>query len=142
MSCVRALFKSGQARLSRRTSLISRIWYDGLTGPVLAALHTVPYQPVEKVAAQLKWSGSMLRGDGGGLVASDDDQEDEQATSWRDDSRKRDRNPGPEPPRGSRSRQQPHNQAQVVAGDVDQVALVQVLPAAQPSPAHATAVED
>src|SRR3712207_7198045 len=38
--------------------------------------------------------------------------------------------------------QQPHDEAEVVAGDVDQVALVQVLPAAQPGPAHAAAVED
>src|SRR3712207_5447998 len=39
-------------------------------------------------------------------------------------------------------RSQPHDQAEVVAGDVDQVALVQALPAAQPRPAHAAAVED
>jgi hypothetical protein len=37
---------------------------------------------------------------------------------------------------------EPCDQAEVVAGDVDQVALVQVLPAAQPGPAHAAAVEN
>ena len=38
--------------------------------------------------------------------------------------------------------QQPHDQSQIVPGDVDQVALLHVLPATQPDPAHAAAIED
>jgi hypothetical protein len=38
--------------------------------------------------------------------------------------------------------EQAHDQSQVVSGDVDQVALLHVLPATQPDPAHATAIED
>ena len=38
--------------------------------------------------------------------------------------------------------QQPHDQPQIVPGDVDQVALLHVLPATQPDPAHAAAIED
>ncbi len=38
-------------------------------------------------------------GDGCGLIAGHDDQEDEQAASWRDGSGKIGRNPGPELPR-------------------------------------------
>ena len=37
--------------------------------------------------------------------------------------------------------QEAHDQAEIVAGDVDQVALLHLLPAAQPHPAHAAAAE-
>jgi hypothetical protein len=45
-------------------------------------------------------------------------------------------------PRRPGTGQQLHDQAEIVTSDVDQIALVQVLPTAQPSPARATAVED
>ena len=48
---------------------------------------------------------------------------------------------GQELPWGAGTDQEPHDQAEIVAGDVDQIALVQVLAAAQPGPAHAAAVE-
>ena len=37
---------------------------------------------------------------------------------------------------------QQNHETQIAAGDVDQTALVQVLPTAKPSPAHVAAVED
>ena len=42
---------------------------------------------------------------------------------------------------GAGADQEPHDQAEIVAGDVDEVAFVQVLAAAQPRTAHAAAVE-
>ena len=48
---------------------------------------------------------------------------------------------GQELPRRAGPDQEPHDQAEIVAGDVDEIALVQVLAAAQPSPAHAAAIE-
>ena len=51
------------------------------------------------------------------------------------------RRAGQELPRGPGTDQEPHDQAEIVAGDVHQVALVQVLAAAQPGPAHAAAIE-
>src|SRR5512135_2431617 len=49
----------------------------------------------------------------------------------------------PVPPRlgGSRTDQNSQDQPQIVAGDMDQVAFVDVVAAAQPGPAHAAAVE-
>src|SRR5256885_2175381 len=38
--------------------------------------------------------------------------------------------------------QQPHEQSNVIAGDVDQIALLYVRPATQPGPAQAAAIED
>src|ERR671927_1120517 len=43
--------------------------------------------------------------------------------------------------RGSDPDQQPHQQAKVVPGNMDQVALVDVLPASQPRPAHPAPVQ-
>src|SRR3954447_20439611 len=43
--------------------------------------------------------------------------------------------------RGSSSDQQPHQDAEIVPGDMDQIALVDIFASAQPSPAHAAAVE-
>ena len=37
--------------------------------------------------------------------------------------------------------QQPHQDAEIVAGDVDQIALVNVFASAQPGPPHAASVE-
>ena len=59
------------------------------------------------------------------------------------------RSPGGEPEqkhlrgrlRGASADQGPHQAAQVVAGDVDQVTLGDVVPPAQPGPAHAAAIE-
>ena len=44
--------------------------------------------------------------------------------------------------RGSGPDQQAHQQPEIVPGDVDQIALVDILPAPQPRPAQATAVQD
>src|SRR3954452_11981720 len=44
--------------------------------------------------------------------------------------------------RGSGPDQQAHEQPEVVPGDMDQIALVDILPAPQPRPAHPTAVQD
>src|SRR5215212_4589375 len=44
--------------------------------------------------------------------------------------------------RGSGPDQQAHEQPEIVPGDVDQIALVDVLPAPQPRPAQTTAVQD
>src|SRR3954454_20649055 len=44
------------------------------------------------------------------------------------------RGPGPD--------QQAHEQPEIVPGDMDQIALVDILPAPQPRPAHATPVQD
>src|SRR5207344_1018800 len=41
----------------------------------------------------------------------------------------------------SRPDQQPHQDAEIVAGDVDQIALMDILAPAQPGPAHAASVE-
>ena len=55
--------------------------------------------------------------------------------------------PGVEPPGAPVARllvacdQDPHDQAEIVAGDVYQIAFVQVLAAAQPGATHAAAVE-
>ncbi len=43
--------------------------------------------------------------------------------------------------RGAGADQLAHQETQIVAGDVEQVALVQVVPTAQPGAAHATAIE-
>ena len=51
------------------------------------------------------------------------------------------RDAGQELPWGAGTDQEPHDQAEIVAGDVDEVAFVQVLAAAQPGAAHAAAVE-
>src|SRR4051794_41886558 len=51
------------------------------------------------------------------------------------------RRPGQELPRGPGADQQAHDQPEVVAGDVHEVALLQVLPPPQPGAAHAAAVE-
>ena len=48
---------------------------------------------------------------------------------------------GQELPRGPGADQQAHDQAEIVAGDVHEIAFVQVLAAAQPSPAHPATVE-
>src|SRR6185312_5411543 len=44
--------------------------------------------------------------------------------------------------RGSGPDQQAHQQPEIVPGDVDQIALVDILPAPQPRPAHPTPVQD
>src|SRR5919206_3959344 len=44
--------------------------------------------------------------------------------------------------RGSGPDQQPHQQAEIVTGDMDQVALVNILPAPQPRAAHPAPVQD
>ena len=44
-------------------------------------------------------------------------------------------------PWGAGADQEPHDQAEIVAGDVDEVALVQVRAATQPRTAHATTIE-
>src|SRR3982750_3759754 len=44
--------------------------------------------------------------------------------------------------RGSGPDQQAHQQPEIVPGDMDQVARVDILPAPQPRPAHATPVQD
>jgi hypothetical protein len=51
------------------------------------------------------------------------------------------RGAGQELPRGPRADQEAHDQPEVVAGDVHQVTLLEVLPTTQPGPAHAAAVE-
>src|SRR4051794_24077637 len=43
--------------------------------------------------------------------------------------------------RSSGPDQQPHQDAEIVAGDVNQVALVNIVAPAQPGPAHAASVE-
>jgi hypothetical protein len=43
--------------------------------------------------------------------------------------------------RGSGPDQQPHENAEIVAGDMDQIALVDILASAQPGPPHAASVE-
>ncbi len=45
-------------------------------------------------------------------------------------------------PRGSDPDQQAHQQPEIVPGDMDQVTLVDVLPASQPCPAHPAPVQD
>ncbi len=42
---------------------------------------------------------------------------------------------------GSGPDQQPHQDAEIVAGDVDQITLVDILASAQPGPSHAASVE-
>ena len=44
--------------------------------------------------------------------------------------------------RGSGPDQQAHEQPEIVPGDVDQIALVDILPAPQPRPAQTTPVQD
>ena len=44
--------------------------------------------------------------------------------------------------RGAGPDQQAHQQPEIVPGDVDQIALVDVLPAPQPRPAHTAPVQD
>src|SRR3954469_19482794 len=44
--------------------------------------------------------------------------------------------------RGSGPDQQAHEQPEIMPGDMDQIALVDVLPAPQPRPAHPTPVQD
>ena len=44
--------------------------------------------------------------------------------------------------RGSGPDQQAHQQPEIVPSDMDQVALVDVLPAPQPCPAQATSIQD
>ena len=48
---------------------------------------------------------------------------------------------GQELPWGPGTDQEPHDQAEIVAGDVHEVAFVQVLAAAQPCTAHAATIE-
>ena len=43
--------------------------------------------------------------------------------------------------RGAGADQEPHDQAEIVAGDVHEVAFVQVLAATQPGAAHAATIE-
>lgn len=45
-------------------------------------------------------------------------------------------------PRRATSEQRAHQDAEIEAGDVDQIALVNIFRAAQPGAAHATAIED
>ena len=51
------------------------------------------------------------------------------------------RSAGQELPWGAGAGQEPHDQAEIVAGDVHEVAVVQSLSAAQPCTAHAATVE-
>jgi hypothetical protein len=44
--------------------------------------------------------------------------------------------------RGSSPDQQAHQQPEIVPGDMDQIALVDILPAPQPCPAQTTSVQD
>src|SRR3954462_6119761 len=44
--------------------------------------------------------------------------------------------------RGSGPDEQAHQQPEIVPGDMDQIALVAILPAPQPRPAHSTPVQD
>src|SRR6478735_3518496 len=48
---------------------------------------------------------------------------------------------GSRPSGGSGSDQQPHQDTEIVSGDVDQIALVDIFASAQTSPAHAASVE-
>src|SRR3954468_17661161 len=78
----------------------------------------------------------------GGLIAGYDDQEGEEPTGGRNGGEKTGRSPRLELTGCPGAGQQPHDQAEIIARDMDQVALVQVLPAAQPRSAHATTIED
>ena len=51
-------------------------------------------------------------GDGRGLIADHDDQENEWAASWRDRDGEMGGDLGPELPRGAGAGQQPHDEAQ------------------------------
>jgi hypothetical protein len=81
-------------------------------------------------------------GDGRGLIVGHDDQKDEQAACRCDCSSKTPGDPCLELAGRPGAGQQPHDEAEVVASHVDQVALVQVLPAAQPGATQAADVED
>ena len=76
------------------------------------------------------------------MIAAGNEHYDEQAGVIRGDSKKPSGIPWAEAARRPGSRQQPHDQSQVVASYVDQVALLHVLPAAQPYPAHAATIKD
>ena len=43
--------------------------------------------------------------------------------------------------RGAGADQEAHQQSEIVAGDVEEIALVNVITASQPGPAHAAAIE-
>src|ERR1043166_3534847 len=76
-----------------------------------------------------------------GFGAGGDGEDDERGTAGgREDEQVR-RDAGHELPRGAGPDQEAHDQPEVVAGDVHEVALLQVLPPAQPGAAHAAPVE-
>src|SRR5512134_3581776 len=88
--------------------------------------------------------GIWLEADGEhrGLVATDDHEKgDHGAIGGREPQPAR-RCLGQERPRSTGTDQKTHDQPEVVAGDVEEVALAQVLPATQPGPAQATAIQD
>ena len=75
-----------------------------------------------------------------GFSASGNDEDDGQGVGGHEEHQLR-RGTGQELLRGSGADREPHDQAEIVAGDVHQIALVQVLAAAQPGSAHAATVE-
>src|SRR4051794_11470611 len=74
-------------------------------------------------------------------VGGDDEDGDDGAVAGGEGQQVR-RRAGQELPRGPGADQEAHDQAEVVARHVHEVALLQVLAAAQPGPAHAAPVED
>src|SRR4029453_2527494 len=87
-----------------------------------------------------------VRSDGNGerscMIADVDEYYDAQTTIGLPTRKQPDTGRQDELPGRSSPGQQPHDQPQIVPCDVDQVALLHVLPATQPDPAHATAIED
>src|SRR4051794_29995603 len=73
------------------------------------------------------------------IRAQHDEQQSKGAVGGGNDA-KPDRNARLRAPRGPSTGQQAHHQPEVVPGDMDQVSLVDVLPAAQPKPSHAAAI--
>src|SRR3954451_1386083 len=111
---------------------------DGASRPYL-------YQPVDEVVVSSeRWVKGHSEDDQSWHGAVGDENHDEslvRAIAGREQDKKTPaarhglfRGPGPD--------QQAHEQPVIVPGDMDQIALVDILPAPQPRPAHATPVQD
>ena len=87
--------------------------------------------------------GEAYRGEGGFAILRDDEDDlsDQNGSSGRDKHENIAISARHGFPRGAGADQLAHQETQIVAGDVEQVSLVHVLAPAQPSPAHAAAIE-
>ena len=131
-------------RLSTLTMLLHSMKAGFFVMTWMADRFGLPYQPVEKGAIdRVSPHGETYCGEGDFAILRDDEDDlsDQNGSSGRNKHENTAISARHRFPRGAGADALAHQQREIVAGDVKQVSLVHVLAPAQPSSAHAAAIQ-